>query len=221
MMPSDRIDLSGLVQAGAGAAALATVARRIREGAVFVYPTETIYGIGGIMVPEVRDRIYAVKHRPSGNQLIAIAGSRQAFSRLPLVFSPAAEKIAATFWPGNCTLVVPLAESQATLAVRVSSHPFLVALAGHLDEPIYSTSANRSAEEYKNDPDVIFRLFDGSIDFMIDAGPLPTALPSTIVAVGKDDTVTVLREGVISRAEIQAVCRQNNVQPTYARDTSI
>jgi tRNA A37 threonylcarbamoyladenosine synthetase subunit TsaC/SUA5/YrdC len=68
--------------------------------------------------------------------------------------------------------------------------------------PIFSTSANISDELYKNDPDEIFRVFDGNVDFFIDAGFLPESKPSTIVKIKADDSFEVLREGAILRRQI-------------------
>jgi L-threonylcarbamoyladenylate synthase len=117
-----------------------------------------------------------------------------------------AQHLAAAFWPGNLTLVVPLGmKGTRTLGVRVSNHPFIRALSEYIDEPLYSTSANRSGEPYHGDPEHIAALFDGRIDFMIDAGILPPSAPSSVVAVDREGSVKILREGAIAWAEIEKV----------------
>ena len=65
-----------------------------------------------------------------------------------------------------------------------------------------------SGTDYKNDPDEIFSIFSKSVDFMVDAGKLPSSQPSTIVKVSLDNTVTMVREGAISRAEIESIINQ-------------
>jgi L-threonylcarbamoyladenylate synthase len=205
-MRSERIDCGQLLAGGQSARRLGELADRMRAGAVFVYPTETIYGLGGILIPSVKERLLAVKQREEAHPLIAIAGSLEAFRHLPLEFAEPARRLAQAFWPGNLTLVVPLGkEGHESLGVRVSNHPFLSGLARHLDEPLYSTSANRSRETYRNDPDLIFSLFEGAIDFMIDSGTLPRSAPSSVVAVEREGRIRILREGVIARAEIEKV----------------
>lgn len=177
--------------------------KELGGGAVFVYPTETVYGIGGVCtIHSVKDRILHAKERDACLPMILIAPSRSFFSKLPLEFPPAAETLVGEFWPGVLTLVLPASAGGDDIAIRVSMHPCIEALFTHLEAPLYSTSANMSGKEYVNDPDVIFSFFSGSVDFMIDAGPLPPSLPSTVVKVGRDDAVAVLREGAIEAARI-------------------
>jgi L-threonylcarbamoyladenylate synthase len=208
MMQTERIRLQTLLSGEGAGETLAALAARIRAGAVFVYPTETIYGIGGIVTAAVKSRILAIKQRPPENPMILIGGRPAVFDRLLPTWSFTAEKLIAKFWPGNLTLVIPVdGYEEPTVGIRVSAHPFLQALYQQLDVPIYSTSANRSSEAYKNDPDVIFDTFNGAVDFMIDAGVLPQSRPSTVVTVSGDGEISILREGVISTADIMTTLR--------------
>ena len=203
-MPTERIALRDVLSPGAEAL-LAGVAARIRGGAVFIYPTETIYGIGGRYDrDDVYSRIISAKVRSPDNPFILIGGAVECFAPLSLTFSVVAERLADAFWPGLLTLVLPGADSQG-IAVRVSDHPFIAALAGHFPMPLFSTSANISGEPYQADPDAIFATIGDRVDFMIDAGFLPESLPSTVARVETDGRVTVLREGCISAAMIDAV----------------
>lgn len=195
----ERFLLQRLLQEGAG---FEKLVRQINGGALFVYPTETIYGLGGIATDVVRRRICTAKKRKPDNPLILVAGTMDAFSSYNLVMNTDARKLAETFWPGNLTLIMRAGRAGETIGVRVSAHPFLQLIAPVVPCPLFSTSANISGEPYVNDPDAIFDLFHGAIDFMIDQGVLPDAVPSTVVDVSSDTGVAVLREGVVKKEKI-------------------
>ncbi len=197
MTPTERIPLAGLLSEHSQSG-LRAAADRIQSGAVFVYPTETIYGIGGSSaVSGVKERIFKAKRRVPGNELILIAPDRSFFSAIPFIMPPTAEALARAFWPGHLTLVLPLRGSAASVSIRISRHPFIEAIFRYLDAPLFSTSANVSGRAYVNDLETIAALFARKIDFLIDAGLLPESQPSTVVKVGFDGAVRVLREGSI------------------------
>ncbi len=177
----------------------------VREGALFVYPTETIYGIGGIPEKELEERIYKAKVRKPDNPLLLISSSLDHFNFLNLKINDKAEILAEKFWPGNLTLILPhKGDETIKTGIRVSSHPFIKKLCDGLKRPVYSTSANISGEDYKNDPDDIFKIFQNDIDIMFDMGKLPVSEASTVVMVEKDN-VKVLREGVIKVEEVESL----------------
>ena len=200
---AERIPLSKLTKAANASAAFARVAKRIEAGEVFIYPTETIYGIGGRAdSDEVKRRIIKAKKRKSNNPIILLAGSKKVFDNFGIVFPKAGLFLAKYFWPGQLTLAVPFRNKKGTAAVRVSSHPFITKLYKILTIPIFSTSANISGRDYLNSPDEIFSIFESKIDFMIDAGVLPSSLPSTIVTILNDNKIELAREGVIGTQKI-------------------
>jgi L-threonylcarbamoyladenylate synthase len=208
MTSPERIPLRALLEASRGPKKLAAVADAVRKGAVFVYPTETVYGIGGVTdLPEVMQRILVAKKRPSDQPMILIASDRSFFAKLPVVFPDSAERLARAFWPGMLTLVLPAREIEEGIAIRVSDHPFIRALFRYIETPLFSTSANLSGQAYVNDPEMIFSAFAGNIDFMVDAGPLPPSPPSTVVKVAMDNTVTVVRHGAVAEDAILKVAR--------------
>jgi L-threonylcarbamoyladenylate synthase len=204
-MRAERIPLGELIGPEESGDAMERLAERVAEGAVFVYPTETIYGLGGVVDSEVERRILAAKRRPSGLPMIVVGGSVDALSSLRLVFGDCARALADAFWPGKLTLVVPSAALGRGVAVRVSAHPFLRALSVRLCRALYSTSANVSGEAYVNDPDRIYDLFSEHADFMVDGGRLPDSQPSTVVKVGGDGTVEVVREGAIPAERVTEI----------------
>jgi L-threonylcarbamoyladenylate synthase len=185
---------------------LAVLARQVCKGALLVYPTETIYGIGGIATDEaVRDKIFEAKQRPQKNPLILVASAPEAFDYLNLDFPRSAHALAGRFWPGNLTLVLNLKGADETVAIRISDHPFITALLSLVKAPIFSTSANLSGKPYNPDPASIFRSFSGRVDVMVDAGWLPHKPPSTIVRATPDNIVVMIREGALPKRDIESV----------------
>jgi tRNA threonylcarbamoyl adenosine modification protein (Sua5/YciO/YrdC/YwlC family) len=205
MKKPERYILSELLLPGTHQPAVAEIVEKINSGALFVYPTETIYGIGGIVTDTVQDRIYRAKKRKPEHPLILIAGSYNAFLDLELVLNDTARRLADALWPGNLTMILRFGNSKETVGVRVSDHPFLQCIANRgVVKPLYSTSANISTGRYVNDPEQIYTIFQDSIDFMIDDGILPQTMPSTIVDVSGDRPI-ILREGVIGKETIHEI----------------
>jgi L-threonylcarbamoyladenylate synthase len=201
-MKADRIKLERLLEPQ-GEDLLKQVASDIKQGAVFVYPTETIYGIGGnTELAFVNEKIFNVKQRPSENPMIHLSGKQEVFSSLLDQAPPVARFLADTFWPGLLTIVVSTDEIRSGIAIRFSGHPFLLKLFGFLNFPIYSTSANVSGATYNPDPDCIYEIFKNEVDFMIDGGLLPPSAPSTVVKIDSDSSIKVIREGILSRVSI-------------------
>jgi L-threonylcarbamoyladenylate synthase len=196
MMRAERISLERLLFPE-GRKKFEDLAASIKQGAVFIYPTETIYGIGGMFgVQGVEDRIFRIKQRQTDQRLIVIAADRSGFDALHLAWPPSAARLATAFWPGLLTLVLP-DETGVETAIRVSPHPFIIALCTRLHSPVYSTSANVSGTPYVNDSDMIYERFKGAVDFMIDAGQLIESPPSTIVRISLNNTISILRHGAI------------------------
>ena len=203
-MPAERIALKDAL---CSPDISARTGQRVVAGEIFVYPTETIYGIGGRCDREgVRRRILAAKRRPPSNPMILIAASRRQLATLDLIFPHRADTLARACWPGPLTLVLPGAGG-GTLGVRVSDHPLIAALTAQLCLPLFSTSANISGEAYDADPERIYELFSLNVDFMIDGGVLPRSSPSTVVEVDRDNTVRVLREGAVAAQEVNRLAR--------------
>ena len=189
---------------------LKRVIARILSGEVFIYPTETIYGIGGRADrEEVARRIAKAKKRNFEKKMILLADDKKVFEKFDIEFPSKAQALADRFWPGFLTLVLPRKNHGETLGVRASNHPFIKAIFTVITVPIYSTSANISDTEYKNDPEEIASAFSNSVDFMIDAGRLPPSAPSTVASVSRENNVEILREGAILREDIESVYKKS------------
>jgi len=203
MMPPERIAASELLKKE-NVSQRHRFAERLAAGDVFVYPTETIYGIGGRCdVPDVYTRIITIKQRAPDNPMILLGASVEIFESLQLHWTPAAKKCAAAFWPGLLTLVLQSPDVPEGVAIRVSDHPVISTLGEYCSAPVFSSSANISGESYDPDPDHIWETVGRQCDFMIDAGFLPPSSPSTVVRFDNDETFFVLREGCVSTAAIK------------------
>lgn len=204
-MPPERIHLKRLLAPGSSVE-MSDIAARIENGAVFIYPTETIYGIGGRFDHEnVFQKIIAAKGRSPEQPMILIGASLDNFAMLDLTISDVALRCAEVFWPGLLTMVLPSKQRAGGIGIRVSDHPFITALSRTFSCPLFSTSANKTGVSYLPDPEVIFSQMGEGVDFMIDAGTLPPSLPSTVIRINERDDVDILREGCISAEQIYAV----------------
>jgi L-threonylcarbamoyladenylate synthase len=197
----------------ADAAAIVEAARLLRSGALVAFPTETVYGLGADATSgEAVARLYAAKGRPSFNPLISHVADADAARRLG-VFNRIAEQLAAAFWPGPLTLVVPRAPGCAvadlatagldTIALRVPAHPVARELLRAVARPIVAPSANRSGHVSTTTAAHVAADLSGRVDLILDGGATALGLESTIVAcVG--DTPALLRPGGLAREEIEA-----------------
>jgi L-threonylcarbamoyladenylate synthase len=196
-----------------GPEAVAAAARVLARGGLVAFPTETVYGLGADATNgEAVARLYAAKGRPSFNPLIAHVADINAARRLG-VFDRTADALAAAFWPGPLTLVLPktadcpvadLATAGLdTVAVRVPDHSVAQAILAALGKPIVAPSANRSGHVSPTNAQHVLADLADRVDLIIDSGPTPIGLESTIVAcLGQP---TLLRSGGLTRAAIEAV----------------
>jgi L-threonylcarbamoyladenylate synthase len=198
MTMSERIALDVLLGPD-GHKIMQRISREIAAGAIFIYPTETVYGIGGnSLLSSAEKDIYKAKKRKPDNPLILIASQEKHFNRFYLKIPESAKFLSSAFWPGKLTLVIASEEMPQGLSIRISDHPFINRLYEFMNTPIFSTSANISGEPYNPDPEFIYNTFKNDIAFMIDAGPLPESAPSTIVKISAQNRIVILREGAIS-----------------------
>jgi len=191
--------------------AIAAAARCLKNGGLVAFPTETVYGLGADAGNgEAIARLYAAKGRPSFNPLIAHVASLAAARKLAR-FSADAEKLAAKFWPGPLTLVLPKLPGGAvadlalagleSVALRVPAHPLAQALLAAFDGPIVAPSANRSGHVSPTSAAHVLSDLRGRVDMLIDGGPCAVGVESTIV--GCLGEPTLLRPGGVARADIE------------------
>ena len=177
----------------------------LRKGGVVAYPTDTLYGLA---VDPRRDdaveTLFLVKGRNLSAAIPLIAGSVEQASEAA-EFGDAELRLARAFWPGPLSIVVParpavsrlLLGGGGTVAVRIPAHPVAQGLALAFGFCVTATSANLSGEPGSADPEVVARSLAGRIDCLIDAGPAPGGLPSTIVEL-RDGVPVLVRAGALA-----------------------
>jgi L-threonylcarbamoyladenylate synthase len=193
--------------------AIAAAARCLAKCGLVAFATETVYGLGAdAMNGEAVARLYAAKGRPAFNPLIAHVADTAA-ARWLAQFDAAADKLAATFWPGPLTLVLSklpgcgIADLALagldTIALRVPAHPVAHALLEAFGGPVVAPSANRSGHVSPTSAAHVLADLRGRIDMVIDAGPCKVGVESTIVSCLGEPTL--LRPGGVARADIERV----------------
>lgn len=185
----------------------------LRAGGLVAFPTETVYGLGANALDAAAvGRVFAAKGRPAANPLIVHVADREQAVALTPEWTPTADKLATAFWPGPLTLVVTkhptlpsvVSAGGPTVAVRVPAHPVASALLRAAGIPVAAPSANRSGELSPTTADHVQRSLGDRVDLLIDGGPCPGGLESTVVDVSGPG-VRLLRPGLISVAELEAV----------------
>ena len=224
MSPHPSVPLS----APAPARALERAAAHVRAGGLLILPTDTVYGIGALASDAAGvSRLLAAKGRDRRMPPpVLVADPAQAFdvvARLP----DAARALIGAFWPGALTLVLDaradldwdLGESGGTVALRMPDHPLALELLRRTG-PMAVTSANRTGLAPATDAAAALAAFPGRVALaddaaagphgadilLLDGGPTPGPVPSTIVSLaGGSPGPIVVREGVVPRAELAAV----------------
>jgi L-threonylcarbamoyladenylate synthase len=182
-----------------------TAVALLRAGGVLAFPTDTLYGLAcDPRNPAAVAKLYRIKGRASDQAIPLIAADEAQIVACGASLGPTALRLAARFWPGPLSLVVPAWASlcqdalggQGTVAVRVPDHPVARALAAALGYPVTSTSANRSGEPPTRDPLSVLHGLGADIDGLIDGGASPGGPPSTMVDV-TGETPRLVRAGAV------------------------
>ncbi len=199
----------------------------LTAGGLAAFPTETVYGLGADATNATAvAKLYAAKGRPSFNPLIAHVVDIEAAKRVGR-FDALALVLAAKFWPGPLTLVVPssgvvcdLARAGLdTVAVRVPAHPAAQRLLSAFGKPVAAPSANRSGHVSPTTAEHVMADLAGRVDFILDGGPTPLGLESTIVDC-TSDAPRILRAGGVPREKIEAALGRK-IQHAIAHESSV
>ncbi len=185
----------------------------LKNGGTIAYPTETFYGLGAKFdSDDALRKIYTIKQRPHDKAMPLIIGERDLLPVIAVGVSRTASDLMDTFWPGPLTLILPARENISeyitagthTIAVRIPGESFALRLAQAAHFPITATSANLSGLPPARDIETVLGYFGDRIDLIIDAGPTPGGLPSTIVDA-RGSALKILREGVIGRKSLEGL----------------
>lgn len=194
-------------------AAIAAAAAVLNRGGLVAFPTETVYGLGAdALDAEAVARIFAAKGRPAHDPVIVhvldVAGAARVAATLP----PAALRLAAAFWPGPLTLVVPrgpavpplVAAGLDSVAVRAPAHPVARALIAAAGVPIAAPSANPFGRASPTTAAHVVADLGDRVDLVLDGGPCPIGVESTVVDCLQDPPV-VLRPGGVPIEALRTV----------------
>jgi len=203
---------------------LAAAALVLQQGGLVAFPTETVFGLGvDARNSDAVARLYAAKGRPSFNPLIVHVSSVAAAERY-VIFDATARMLAAKFWPGALTLVLPLRADAGvsplvtagleTLAIRVPHHPVACALLEAFGGPLAAPSANPSGQVSPTKFAHVADHMTGVIDGIVEGGPCAVGVESTIVAT--QPVPSLLRAGGLSQ---EALSRSIGEDLARAGDT--
>jgi L-threonylcarbamoyladenylate synthase len=192
---------------------IADAAARLRVGELVAFPTETVYGLGAnALDASAVARIYSAKGRPSHNPVIVHVAHTEAARKVVTRWPEAAEKLAAAFWPGPLTIVLPksadipdsVTAGLPLVGVRVPAHPIALALLRAARVPVAAPSANKSnALSPTTAQHVALGLAD--VDgIVLDGGPCTVGIESTVIDLSTDFP-TLLRPGGVSVSAIELV----------------
>jgi len=174
-------------------------------GGIAVYPTDTFYGLGGSAFSvEAAEAVYALKGRQRGKPLPVVVADLEMAAAAAADPPESFGRLAASLWPGPLSLVVragpglpaAMLGPGGTVAMRVPALPWLRSLLRRCGFPLISSSANRSGAAEIDDSAEVRRLFQGSVDLIIDGGRTPGGAASTVVDLTKGEPV-LLRPGAV------------------------
>ncbi len=185
----------------------------LRVGRLVAFPTETVYGLGAdARNPEAIRRLFTAKGRPADHPVIVHLASADAMPQWVSRVPSTAVMLAAAFWPGPLTLVLPRAAhvldlvtgGQETVAIRVPRHPVAQALLEAFGDGVVAPSANRFGRLSPTHANHVRTELGDTVDLILDGGPTDVGVESTIVDLSGDRPV-LLRPGSIIPAHLAAV----------------
>jgi L-threonylcarbamoyladenylate synthase len=189
---------------------IARASALLRGGGLVAFPTETVYGLGADATSAAAlERLFAVKGRPRSHPLIVHLGDASWLDRWVRDVPEAARRLAARYWPGPLTMILPRAArvpdavtgGQDTVGVRVPRHPVALALLEAFDGAIAAPSANRFGRVSPTTAAHVAADLGADVDLVLDGGPCEVGIESTIVDLSRARPV-LLRPGRITADEI-------------------
>jgi len=192
---------------------LARLARALQRGELVAVPTETVYGLAAdALNPRACRKIFQAKGRPSNDPLIVHI---ERLSQLDALAerNEAVDRLAAKFWPGPLTLVLPkkscvpaiVTSGQPSVALRMPSHPLFRKLLRACGRPLAAPSANPFGYISPTTAEHVLESLGQKIRFILDGGPSAIGLESTILDLRNPARPTLLRPGAIARSELETV----------------
>jgi L-threonylcarbamoyladenylate synthase len=193
---------------------LAEALARLARGELVAYPTETVYGLGADpFQPAALARLLAAKGRDAERGLSLLVADAAALARHAPDLPAAAARLAARFWPGPLTLVVPVpagvfpgVATPLGVGFRCSPQPTAAALAKAAGHPVVSTSCNPTGEPPATTASEVSAAFGPELA-VLGGEPASGLAPSTVLAVSAAGALRLLREGAIDSAALEIAAR--------------
>ncbi len=202
-MTEDKIDLTAIKHA----------ADLIKKGEVVAFPTETVYGLGAdALNPQAVKKIFEVKGRPADNPIIVHISDIEQLHELTAEIPPIARKLAEKFWPGPLTLlfkkktnISPIVTGGLeTIAIRMPRNKIALSLIDYSGTPIAAPSANLSGRPSPTTAHHVISDFNGKIPLILDGGPTPIGVESTVVNILTEPPI-ILRPGGVTAEQLRTI----------------
>lgn len=191
---------------------LEKVVQTLNNNGVIIFPTETVYGIGGKATSRsVIDRVYNSKRRPRDKAVNILVSNINEIEKYAVISSDIERKIINNFMPGPITIILnkradfgdDFTADNNTIGVRIPNNKIVNLILSNIDFPLIAPSANISGKPSGIKAKDIIRDFENSVDIIIDGGDVKEGLSSTIVRVDGSD-IQILRQGKITLEEIKS-----------------
>ncbi len=192
---------------------LRRAAALLRAGRLVAFPTETVYGLGASALDaEAVGRIFAAKGRPDTSPLIVHVDSVEMARELVTEWPRSADVLAAQFWPGPLTLVLPkrahvpdrVTAGLGTVGLRIPAHPLALALLRAAGIPLAAPSANRFTELSPTTAAHVRAALGDRVDLVLDGGPCAVGIESTVLSLA-GGVPRLLRPGMITQAQMESI----------------
>ena len=183
------------------------------NGNLVVFPTDTVYGVGcNPFIDESISKLFHAKNRDFNKPINVLISDLKMLELLAVNISNAEYKLMEAFWPGPLTIILKknsnisnkLTSGLDTIGVRMPENKIALTLIEEANIPIATSSANLSSTGSATNLNEISHFFEDTTSFLIDGGPSPIGIASTIVRMDNNN-VNILREGVISKFDIKKV----------------
>ncbi len=177
----------------------------LAAGQMVVFPTETVYGIGVAQgLPAALENLRRLKGREAAKPFQLLVPDVETAEAMGGVFCESARRLAAAYWPGAMTMVVPARQGGNTFGFRIPDSEFLLAVLERLGRALVSSSANRAGERSPTTAEAA-DAFGDEVALVLDGGPCSVGTASTVVSAVDPDNFSILREGAISADAIAKV----------------
>lgn len=180
---------------------LLSIAEQLEKGAIAVFPTDTVYGIGtGALCEDSIEQIYTIKQRPATSPLQILVGTIEQAEKIALINENA--KKLTSFWPGALTIILPptkvgeiLTRGFTGLGIRMPGYSYLIDLLQQMKFPLASTSANLHGQPVLTNEEAVLKTFEGKVDYILLDGNL-SSIASSVVDLTKDNPFLIREAGI-------------------------